>query len=119
MAKNYSVEINNGIARVSFSSQPTLDEIKAATDELYEEFPCEKNLWALSGVNFDLSTEELVAIAKYSRPKPTKPNKIALFADDDLAYGELRQFAAHREQGDSQIQVFRNEEESITWLNKE
>jgi len=119
MANNYSIENNNGIARVSFSSQPTFDEIKAATDELYEEFPCEKNLWALSGVNFDLSTEELIAIARYSRPKPTKPNKIALFADEDLAYGELRQYVAHREAGISQLQVFRNEEEAIDWLNKE
>ena len=119
MTKNYSVSNDNGITRVDFYSQPTLNEIKAATDELYEKFPYEKRLWNLSNVNLDLSTEELIAIARYGKPKFTKPNKIALFASDDLAYGELRQFAAHREQGSSQVQIFRNEEESIAWLNKE
>ena len=118
MTKEYSIENNNGITKVIFYGQPTLNAIKATIDELYEKFPYEKRLWNLSNVTLNLSSEEIIAIARYGKPKFTKPNKIALFANDDLAYGGLRQFAAHREQGDSQVQIFRNEEESVAWLNK-
>jgi len=119
MTKNYSIANDNGIARVNFYSQPTLNEIKAATDEIFEKFPYEKRLWDLSNINFDLGTEEVIAIARHRRPKIAKPNKIALFGSNDLAYGVLRQFVAHSELGSSPTQVFRNEEEAIAWLNKE
>ena len=117
MTEEYLIENNNGIARVIFHSKPTLNTVKAATDEFYEKAPYEKRLWDLSGL--DLSTEEVIAIARYNRPKTAKPKKIALLGNDDLTYGVLRQFVAYSELGSSPTQVFRKEGEAIAWLNKE
>ena len=117
MAEEYLIENSNGIARVIFHSKPTLNAVKAATDEFYEKAPYEKRLWDLSGL--DLSTKEIIAIARHRRPVTAKPSKIALLGSNDLAYGVLRQFVAHSAPESSPTQVFRNEKEAIAWLNKE
>ena len=62
---------------------------------------------------------EIKAIAEYGKSKFIKPNKIALIAPDDLAYGNMRQFIVYREQEEHSVAcVFKNEREAILWLNK-
>ena len=118
MAKNYLIENINGITRVKFHSKPTFSEAKMAVNEIYENFPYEKRLWDITNINFNFTTNEIIEIANYGKSKFTKPNKIALIATDDLAYGEMRQFMVYREQEISEARVFRNKQEAIEWLNK-
>ena len=112
MSKNYLIENINGITRIEFLHKPTYNDIA-------ENFPYDKRLWNISNIHFNFTIGEIMAIAEYGKTKFTNPNKIALVASDDLAYGEMRQFEVYREQvNHSQVRVFRGEQEAIEWLNQ-
>lgn len=119
MSKNYLIDYIDGITRIKFLHKPTYDEAKMAIDDIAENFPYDKRLWNISNIHFNFTIGEIMSIAEYGKTKFTKPNKIALVASDDLAYGEMRQFEVYREQENhSETKVFRGEQEAIEWLNK-
>ncbi len=66
--------------------------------KLWKIIPMKKRLWELSAIKFNLSTAEIQSISEYRKRKFTKPNKLAIFAVDDLAFGEMRQFEFYREE---------------------
>ncbi|MCW8900163.1 MAG: hypothetical protein OQK75_03170 [Gammaproteobacteria bacterium] len=119
MSKKYSIKHIDGITRIQFHSKPTYEETKSVIDEVAENFPYERRMWNISNINFNFTTNEIIAISEYGKLKFTKPNKIALVAADDLAYGEMRQFMVYREQQGVNIAgVFRNEDDAIKWLSQ-
>jgi len=72
----------------------------------------------MSEINFNFTTQEIISIALYGKQKFIKPNKLAIYAVKDLAFGEMRQFMVYREEENKAIpRVFRSEEEAIEWLN--
>jgi len=63
--------------------------------------------------------EEIQKISAYGKSKFTKPNKLAVVASDNLAYGEMRALMAYRAQPElSAAQVFRTEQDALEWLRK-
>jgi hypothetical protein len=52
----------------------------------------------MSEIKFNFTTDEIQKIAAYGKSKFTKPNKLAIYALDDLAFGEMRQFEVYREE---------------------
>ena len=73
----------------------------------------------MSNIKFDFTLEEIQAISEYGKSIFTKPSKIAIFTDYDLAYGEMRQFMVYREQkGHTTPIVFRDEKAATDWLLK-
>lgn len=72
----------------------------------------------MSAIQFYFTINEIEQIAEYGKQKFTKPNKLALFAIDDLAFGEMRQFMVYREEQSKSIpRAFRDKQEAIAWLN--
>ena len=118
MSEIHVITYENGITKIKFLVKPTFEQTKSIIDEVAENYPYEKRLWDLSEIKFDFSTEEIEKIADYGKCKFTKPNKLAIYAIDDLGFGEMRQFEVHREEeGKSIPGVFRTEQEAIEWLN--
>jgi len=118
MSNDYIIRHENGITKVTFLIQPTLDLAKQIIDEIVDKYPYDKRLWDISHIKFDFTLAEIQEIAEYGKLKFIKPSKIALFAVDDLAFGEMRQFGVYREEeGKATPQVFRNEQDAIDWLN--
>ena len=118
MTETHSISHDNGITKIKFFVNPSYEQTKLIIDEVLENYPYEKRLWDMSEINFDFTTDEIKKIAAYGKLKFTKPNKLALFALDDLAFGEMRQFEVYREEeGKSLPRAFRSEQDAIEWLN--
>lgn len=118
MSNQYSIIESNGITEIKFHINPSIELVKSIIDDVAENYPYERRLWDLSEIDFDLSENELINLCEYGKKTFIKPNKLALFAVKDLGYGEMRQFAAYREEDGNAIpRVFRNKQEAIDWLN--
>ena len=118
MSNIYLITYENGITKIKFLVNPSFEHVKLIIDEIAESHPYEKRLWDMSEIKFNFTSDEIQRIATYGKLKFTKPNKLAIFALDDLAFGEMRQFEVYREEeGKSLPRVFRNEQDAIEWLN--
>jgi hypothetical protein len=72
----------------------------------FNQYPCQ------------MSSKDIEALAEYDKKFPEK-NYGALIAKDNLTYGLMRKYAAHREMDDlATIRVFRTMREGIAWLKK-
>ena len=118
MEKNYLINQENGITCVRFTQKPTHADLQQAVDDIAENHPYEFRLWDLSDVHFDLSMEEIQAIADYGKRRFTKPNKAAFVAPQDLSYGVMRAFEVYRKQDHADARVFRTRQEALEWLDK-
>jgi hypothetical protein len=98
MSKDYSIEHVNGITRIQFSKNPAYKEVQTVIEDIAENYPYTKRLWDFSNINFDLSIDEIKAIAKYGKSKFINPKKLAIVTPDDRAYLKLHIFQAHRKQ---------------------
>jgi hypothetical protein len=76
-------------------------------------------LWDLSGTDFNLSSDQLSIFAARTRRKTNKPQKTAIVALEDLAYGLARIYSVRREEQQTEVNVFKSEEEAIRWLFNE
>ena len=119
MRKPYTIEHIDGITQIRFDQAPTYNNARAVIDDIAANFPYDKRLWDFSNVDFDFTMDELRSIAEYGKIVFTQPNKVALVAPQDLAYGELRAFEVYRDQAEHSVaRVFRTRQEALTWLNK-
>lgn len=117
MSDKYSIFYDSGITKVKFLAKPSFDEVKDIIDVIVADYPYEKRLWDMTDIKFDFTLNEIKLIAEYGKRVFTKPNKLSIVTDDDLAYGEMRQFMVYREQdGRATPIVFRKEEDAIKWL---
>lgn len=118
MEDKYSITIDNEITKIQFFENPSYELVKNIIDDLVEKDIYERRLWDLSKIDFNWSTDQLRSIAEYGKKVFSKPNKLALYAPKDLAFGEMRVFEVYREQhGHALPMVFRKEKEAIDWLN--
>lgn len=118
MPNTHSITHVDGITKIKFLEKPTLEQLKLIIDEIFESYPYERRLWDLSEIKFDLSFSEIQSIAAYGKEKFILPSKLAIYAVDDLAFGEMHQFNVYREEEGKTIpKTFRTEQEAIEWLN--
>ena len=118
MSDTHIIKHYEGITEIKFLVSPTFVQLKSIIDDIVENYPYEKRLWDMSEIQFDFTSNEIEQIAEYGKQKFTKPNKLALFALDDLAFGEMRQFMVYREEQSQSIpRAFRNKQAAIEWLN--
>jgi len=118
MDKTYIITHTDGITTIKFLIEPSFEMVKTIINELVENYPYEKRLWDMSEIKFDFTTAEIKMIAEYGKKKFTKPNRLAIYATNDLSFGEMRQFEVYRvEENKSLPKVFRDEKSAIEWLN--
>ena len=119
MRRKYTIEHFDGITEIRFSQVPTYGDAREAIDDIAANFPYEKRLWDFSDIDFDFTMDELRGIAEYGKMVFTQPNKVALVATKDLAFGELRAFEVYRDQVEHSVaRVFRTRQEALAWLKK-
>lgn len=118
MTEKYTIDILSNITYIHFILDPSYKDIQDVLDKLVEDQIYEKRLYDLIDVKFDLTTNELKSMAEYGKRIFSKPNKAAMVTNQDLAFGEGRQFSAYREDDNCKFSVFRNKEEAIDWLNQ-
>ena len=112
------IKHSEGITEIKFLVSPTYVQVVSIIDDIVENHPYEKRLWDLSEIQFNFTSSEIEQIAEYGKQKFTKPNRLALFALDDLAFGEMRQFMVYREEQSKALpRAFRNKQAAIEWLN--
>lgn len=118
MSKTHTIIHINGITKIKFLVNPSFEQVQSIIDEIAENYPYERRLWDMSEIKFNFTTDEIQRIAAYGKLKFTKLNKLAIYALDDLAFGEMRQFEVYREEDNKSLpRVFRNEQDAIEWLN--
>lgn len=94
-------------------------DAREAIDDIAANFPYEKRLWDFSNIAFDFTMDELRSIAEYGKMTFSQPNKAAIVAPQDLAFGEMRAFEVYREQrGLAAARVLRTRQEALAWLKK-
>ncbi len=76
MSKNYTIEHVNGITRIQFSKNPEYNEVQTVIDDIAENFPYVKRLWDFSNIKFDLSVDEIKAIAEILKTYPKAIEKV-------------------------------------------
>ena len=119
MAQKYTVEHKDGITTIRFTDRPSYIEVQGVIDAIVEHYPYDLRLWDFSNIEFDFSEKEIIDIANYGKRKFVKPNKLALVAPQDLAYGQLRAFEVYREEAHAAARVFRTIPEAMKWLEKQ
>jgi len=71
------------------------------------------------GVDVDVNTDDPINISNYARKifdQFGKGYKVALVANDDLAYGMLRAYQSWSDDRPNDIQVFRKKDDAYAWL---
>ena len=118
MSETHEITVVDGITKIKFLVDPTVEDCKSIIDDLAENYPYEKRLWDLSDIVFNWTMEEIKTISEYGKYKFTRPNKLAVYAVDNVSFGEMRQFEVYREEeGKALPRAFRDEQEAIDWLN--
>ena len=106
---------SDSIIIINFYQPPKASDVFHAIDEISKIDSTGFRLWDLSE-GFDLSTEDILEIAKYARNKWPHTVKVAFIASDNLAFGNLRMFSSYRQKDNEQFMVFRNKEEAIEFI---
>ena len=120
MIQHCTIKKVDGITIIHFSRAPTFSDAKLVIDKLADENVYHLRLWDFSDVLFNFTMEEIKQIARYGQLKFKQPNRMALVAPQDVAYGTLRAFDVYRQQGTHSIsETFRTKQEAIDWLKEQ
>jgi len=113
----YTISSADGMTHVRFHENPTIDDLKAAADEIVAGHPHERRLWDFRDVSYRFSMVELNAISSYGKHKLPQPSRVAILVSDDLAFGIGRQYEVSRSvPKHTQVRVFRDEQAALMWL---
>ena len=88
----------------------------SAIEESEQFISSDRELWCLSGTDFDFSSEELEEFGRRAKAKSNRPKKTAIVCSQDLVYGLSRIFSVYAGEGRIKLKVFRSEEEALIWL---
>jgi len=110
----------DGITTIHFSRAPIFDEARQVIDQLAVEKIYHLRLWDFSDILFNFNMDEIRQIALYGKSKFTEPNRVAVVAPQDSAYGTLRAFEVYRQEETHSItRAFRTKPEAIEWLEEQ
>jgi len=113
---NYTIEQSDGITRIEFRTQPTLEEAISVVDQLSVMDNASLRLWHLP-LGLDVSMEQLEAFSEHANTLNFSPSRVAFVAGEDPAYGLLRMQVVFRETENVRQRVFRTLSDAIAWLH--
>lgn len=120
MARNYSIEAENGITTIRFFRDFVVDDIRSAIDNVAAENNLnELRLWDLSKGSSNLTATDLRMLAQYGQTRFLLPSTVAIVAPKALEFGLSRIYEAYREEGLVKHRVFRTEQDARDWLSSE
>jgi hypothetical protein len=107
---------DQGITIININKNLRHTDIKPIIDDLAANYSYKLRIWNLSGLT--ITSEEIYELANYSKLKLTGRSECAFVTNSDLAFGYCRVFLARREDGDCEINVFRELEQAKKWILK-
>ena len=96
-----------------------LDEAKAGARAVWDDptWQARPVVWDFRGAKLSLSTAEVRAFAEFvleSQPV-ARPPRVAIVTGTDVDFGMARMFGAYREHPSTQVRVFRDYDDAVTW----
>lgn len=115
-ASGYTIETSEGITTIRFEVAPSVDQVRAAFDELTPDCSTLR-LWEFC-VGYDWSIEEVQRMAAHRNDAIPEPQRVALVAAQDIAFGLSRMYEALREHATFEVRIFRDAEKARAWLRE-
>ena len=118
MSKLCEIIQEDGYTRIIFYRSPSLEESKACVDLLVKEELYIRRLWDMSRIDYSLTTDEIMQVAKYGKQQFSKPNVGVFWHVKDLGFANLRQLFAFRDSPNAHVMVYRDEADAIKWVTE-
>ena len=118
MDRKYSIDKMNGIIAVRFNEGPEAIDICNSLDDAARIRPGNLRLWDFT-CGADLTNDDIQIVANHAKSIQLPAGRVAIVAPQDLSFGVFRVYAAHREQTQVKLSVFRSEQEALDWLKND
>ena len=117
MSDSFKFSFVGQVLWVRFTSPPKLSEVFEAIEHIANMEPVpSQRLWEFErGVN--LSSSELRQIAEVGKEKLLGPQRVALLGSEALAFGLMRMYEVFRQEELLNMEVFKDRESALEWLN--
>ena len=123
VSETFSMELKPGceitrideIMKIKFSYKPSREDMLLGLDVTAEKFPALLRMWVFAD-GISLSSQELQTVSEHAKTLFPPNSKLALVSPTDLGFGLSRIYNVYREDGATNVMVFRSEEEAEEWL---
>jgi len=119
MTISIEVEPATGMAIATCSGVLELSDAREGAAALWEApgWPGKSVVWDFREARFDLSFPEIREVAQFiSRRQPaTPPSRVAFVTPRDVDFGLARIFAVFRGDSRTELRVFRDYDEAVSW----
>jgi len=113
------LEPETGIVIATCSGDLGLNDAKAGAAAFWEdpEFRGRPIVWDFRSAHLDVTASDVREIARFilERQPPTPPSKVAFVTTSDADFGLGRMFEMVREHPSTQVRVFRDYDEAVSW----
>jgi hypothetical protein len=96
-----------------------LDDAKAGARAVWEDpnWRAQPVVWDFRGAKLNLSTADVRAFVEFilEEQPAARPPRVAMVTGTDVDFGMARMFGAYREHPSTQVRVFRDYDDAVTW----
>ena len=103
---------------IRFAEKPDMLDIRNSIDDVAELKQKSLRLWNFNKGGLNFTSTQIQELADYAKTKFSPPSRVAIVANEDLAFGLSRMYEAFRAQEMVDIEIFRNEQDAQIWLKK-
>jgi hypothetical protein len=122
MPYTITIESDTGMAVAVCTGTVTLSEAKAGVQELWAhpDWKGRGAVWDLRSARLDFATPEIREAAQFvlAHQPRVPPVRVAFVAARDADFGQVRIFEVFRESPDTEVRVFRDLTEALTWARQ-
>jgi len=113
------LEPETGIVIATCSGDLGLNDAKEGATAFWEnrDWSGKPIVWDFRSAHLDVTASEVREIAQFilERQPPTPPSKVAFVTASDADFGLGRMFEMFREHSSTQVRVFREFDEAVSW----
>jgi hypothetical protein len=120
MGMTFEITETQDILVISIKGEPCVDDIKQILDQIRNAsgYTHSARLWDFQASSFTFSQNEVLDIASYASTADKRPAKVAMLVKEDLSFGVSRIYEVFRNTDLTQINVFKDKTEALTWLRE-
>ena len=113
------IDLDDGIAIISYTIAPDPEMSRATLEFLADENIYHYRVFDFKDFPWHFSHQDVIDISTYSKSLFKEKSFTCFAAQNDLAFGTIRELSFYREQeGFTEVSVFRTVEESIEWMRQ-
>src|SRR5438552_355702 len=119
MSFSLRIEAETGIVIATCSGALALNDAKEGAAAFWSipEWSGKPIVWDFRLASLDVTAPEVAEMARFilERQPPTPPSKVAFVTASDADFGLGRMFETFREHSSTQVRVFREFDEAVSW----